>query len=209
MSGPGHKVVDLQSVRDSAGNQRLLERLFSQHAQPLRNFIRRRMGGSHEVEDVLQDVFAKVAKISNLTEKIYGDGRNYLFTVANNCIVDMERRRDLKQRYESEQRAQTDENSHSVSGPDNIVDAQRELETLKRVILELKPTWRQAFILNRFHHMTYSQVADHMGASVKQVENYIVQALARLRDAELGLQAQGLQVSGLQAKGAAVKGEQK
>ena len=50
-----------------------------------------------------------------------------------------------------------------------------------RRIDELKPRWRQAFVLNRFNHMSYHDVAKTMNVSTKTVEKYIGKALLHLR----------------------------
>lgn len=187
MTKNSNNVIDFNGRRYETSDQ-VLERLFNEHGQPLRNFVRRRLGRAEEVEDVVQDVFARLAQMGQLQDKVYGDGRNYLFTIANNLIVDRERRQALQRNF-------TDEQHHRAEGmvqevtPEKIVGAERELDAIKQVIMALKPHWRRAFILNRFHYMTYRQVAEQMGITVKQVESYIAQALARLRDAERDMQA--------------------
>ena len=182
MTKNSHNIIDF-SGRRRESNDQVLERLFSEHGTALRNFVRRRLGGIEGVEDVIQDVFTRLARMGQLQDKVYGDGRNYLFTIANNLIVDQERRQVLQRSFHDDQQHRAEGLVQEVT-PEKIVGAERELAVIKQVIMALRPNWRRAFILNRFHYMTYRQVAEQMGVTVKQVESYIAQALARLRDAE-------------------------
>ena len=68
--------------------------------------------------------------------------------------------------------------------PEQIVAAQMELEVMKSVIMEMRPTWRQAFVLHRFRNLRYEDIALEMGMTVKQVENAIAQAMKRIRKAK-------------------------
>ena len=179
-------VVDFTERRETS--DQVLERLFSQHEAALRTFVRRRLGSVEEIEDVVQEVFARLARLGDLHTRIQagkGDGRSYLFTVANNLIVDQERRKTLQRQYDN----QTDEGDLVTEvTPETIVATDRELEIIKQVIMNLKPSWRRAFVLNRFHYMSYREVAEHMGITIKQVESYMAQALVKLRDAERAME---------------------
>ena len=58
----------------------------------LRNFIRRRVAGSEDVEDILQDVFAELIQAYELMQPIEQVGA-WLFRVARNRTIDLFRRR--------------------------------------------------------------------------------------------------------------------
>ena len=186
MTKSSNNVIDFSNRQRETSDQ-VLERLFNEHGESLKTFIRRRHGDASEVEDVLQDVFTRLARMGDLQTKVYGDGRNYLFTIANNLIVDMERRKVLQRGFNTEQLHRSEGLTQELT-PEKIVQAQNDLEIVKQVIMGLKPSWRRAFILNRFHYMTYRQVAEKMGITIKQAESHISQALARLRDAESTVQ---------------------
>lgn len=191
MTKKNNNVINFNTHWRETSDQ-VLERLFNDHGAALRNFIRRRLGRADEVEDVVQEVFARLARVGELQHKVRGDGRNYLFTIANNLIVDQERRNALQRSFNDDQHHRAEGMVQEIT-PEKIVDAERELVTIKQVIMELKPSWRQAFILNRFHYMTYRQVAEQMGVTVKQVENFIAQALSRLRDVECAMQGMSVE----------------
>ncbi|WIO73981.1 RNA polymerase sigma factor [Porticoccaceae bacterium LTM1] len=180
---PPNNVVDLEGRRQETREQ-VLERLFREHASDVRAFLRMRMGADDELEDVLQEVFIRVANMDNLREKLAPgreDNRSYLFTVANNLTVDLERYKSVRRNY-AERLALEQHGKANEATPEIIALNKQELARVKDVIMELKPNWRQAFVLSRFKYLSYPQIASEMGVSVKQVEKYMKQALMRIRD---------------------------
>lgn len=68
---------------------------------------------------------------------------------------------------------------------DEQLSQQEELAAVVEVILTLPPRCQEIFLLNRVEGMTYVQVADTCGISLKAVEKHMTRALAALR-AQLG-----------------------
>jgi RNA polymerase sigma factor (sigma-70 family) len=62
------------------------------------------------------------------------------------------------------------------------VAIQQELAVLQRVLLGLPLRCRQIYLLNRIEGMSYIEIADHCGISVKAVEKHISKALRLLRE---------------------------
>lgn len=56
-------------------------------------------------------------------------------------------------------------------------------ERIDEAIDELPEKCRLVFVLSRFEEMSYQEIADHLGISIKTVENQIVKALKYLRGA--------------------------
>ncbi|MCV6605661.1 MAG: RNA polymerase sigma factor [Porticoccaceae bacterium] len=169
--------------RRSETNSQVLERLFRDHGRALRTFLIGRVQAKEDLDDIIHEVFARLAKISNLAQKLAAnrkDNRAFLFTSVNNYIIDQERRKVLERRYQREQQQQEGYLVVELS-PEKIASSSEELELIKSAIGRLPSTWRQAFILSRFDHLSYQQIADRMGISVKTVEKYITRALVQLR----------------------------
>lgn len=185
-------VIHLAS-RASPGRKQLVGHLFARHAPALRRFLRGRSVEPEEIEDVVQELFARLLDVDRLEEKMSsatGSSRSYLVTMANNLVVDRVRKRQLRDSYGQAQRdigaGGTDERS-----PERIVAAQLELEAMKATIMDMPLHWRVAFVMLRFRNMSYQEIAAHMGVQVKQVDNYIVGAMQRLRKARKKIQAAG------------------
>lgn len=177
-----NNVVDMTGQRPGK-REKVLEQLFNEHGPALRSFVDRNMASDEDPDDVVQEVFIRLVKVDDLYAKLTeetGSTRAYLFTIANNIVVDMERKKSRRRSFEPRILEEV-EDSVVDTNPETIVSANRELAMLKAVIMKLKPDWRRAFVLNRFKHMSYPQVAEHMGVTVKQVEHFIAQALVRIR----------------------------
>lgn len=178
-------VVDLSGRRGEAKEQ-VLERLFREHGAALRAFLRMRRVGNEELEDIVQDVFVRLARMNDLRERLPpGEQRNraFLFTVANNLLVDQRRHQRLQRQYLQEQAAMSDETENTGESPELAALAREQLDHLRGVIMNLHPKWRESFILTRFMHKSYRQAADEMGVSVRQIERYVTKALVKIRKA--------------------------
>ena len=186
------KIIELES-RDRPGRKRFVEQLFERHATALRRFLRGQSVPPEEVDDLLQELFTRLMGVARLEERMTdasGSVRSFLLTMANNLIVDRQRKRQVRRAYADAQRELEREplDEHS---PERIVAAQLELEAIRSVILDMPLNWRVALILQRFRNMSYEEIALHMGVQVKQVDNYLVRALRRLRKARKKIEAAG------------------
>lgn len=185
-------IVDLAS-QPRPGRRRLVEQLFDQHAQALRLFLRGRSVPPDQVEDVVQELFTRLMDVARLEEKMSdttGSNRSYLLTMANNHLVNRHRKRKLRSDYAAAQRGNEQERVDERT-PERIVAAQLELEAMKAAIMDMPLNWRVAFILQRFRNMSYEEIALHMGVRAKQVDNYIVRAMRRIRKTQRKMKGEG------------------
>ena len=185
-------VIALAS-RERLGRGQLVEQLFDRHARGLRLFLRGRLVPPNQVEDLVQELFTRLLRVNRLEEKMSdstGSSRSYLLTMANNMIVDKQRRLRVRNAYAAGQREIERERVEERT-PERIVAAQLELEAVKAVIMDMRLNWRLAFVLQRFGNMSYEDIASHMGVTVKQVENYIVRAMRRIRKERRKIRAAG------------------
>ncbi|MYH33089.1 MAG: sigma-70 family RNA polymerase sigma factor [Gammaproteobacteria bacterium] len=185
-------VIDLAS-RGRSERRRLVERLFGEHAHALRVFLKGRLVPPDEIEDLVQELFVRLMKVKRLEEKMSassGSNRSYLLTMANNMVVDQQRKASIRSNYAARQKGVPGDHIDERT-PEEIVAAQLELEAMRAVILAMRPTWRQAFVLHRFRNMSYEDIALHMGMTVKQVENCIAQAMKRIRKARRRIESAG------------------
>lgn len=168
--------------------ERLLEQLIQEHDAALRRFIRVRIGTPADCDDVVQDVYARLAQMEHLEEHLelrLDTVRNYLFQIAVNLITDRFRK--------SQVRKESDHISESyitmlstVSAPDRQLEGKRKLQQIQETLKKIKPEYQQAFLLNRMENMSYREISDTMGISVSTVEKYISAALLAIRAKVVG-----------------------
>lgn len=187
-------VIELAS-RGRPGRRQLVEQLFDRHARGLRLFLRGRSVPHDRIEDLVQELFTRLMGVERLEEKMSdstGSSRSYLLTMANNMIVDRQRRSRVRRAYAAEQQEIEHERVEERT-PERIVAAQLELEAIKAVIMDMRLNWRLAIVLQRFGNMSYEDIASHMGVTVKQVENYSVRGMRRIRKARRKIESAGEQ----------------
>ncbi|WIO74017.1 RNA polymerase sigma factor [Porticoccaceae bacterium LTM1] len=173
--------------RQRESREQVLERLFIEHGSALRGFLRVTLKVDSEVEDIIQEVFIKLANLEQLPERLPPGGasnRSFLFAIANNLVVDLERSKRVRREYASAHQAEAGPEAFVNNGsPEAITLARSDLECVKEVLLQMRPCWREAFILNRFRHRSYREISIDMGISVKTVEKYIKKALLQIKAA--------------------------
>lgn len=193
MARKKNNVIELASRANREERRQLVERLFDEHVAALRLFFRGRLVPDDEIEDLVQEMFSRLMGLDGLELKMTastGSNRAFLLTMANNLVVDMQRRLMVRKDYDIQQQ-DIEGGRVNEQTPEIIVSARRDLEAMKAVIMRMRPAWRKAFILNRFRNMSYRDIAEHMDVTVKQVESYIVQAMARIRQAQRQLKKRG------------------
>lgn len=110
--------------------------------------------------------------------------RQYLSTVAKGLVIDLFRRRALEQSY-LEALASLPACDHPSEEDQAIV-----LETLMeidRMLDSLGDKVRQTFILSQFEGLTYPQIAERLGVSVRTVNNHMAKAIEQCCLMRLGL----------------------
>ena len=185
-------VIDL-ATSGPPGRRKLIEQLFARHAPAVRRFLRGRAVPREEAEDMVQELFTRLMGIPRVEERMTesrGSVRSYLLTMTNNLIADQRRRRKVRNTQAAAEQALeawcADERT-----PERIVAAQLELEAILKVLMDLPLNWRVAFVLQRFRHLSYQDIALHMGVTVHQVQNYLRRALRRIHKARRKIESAG------------------
>jgi RNA polymerase sigma-70 factor (ECF subfamily) len=163
--------------------QRLLEALYREHAPALKGFLRLRRVADADRDDLMQEVFLRLARIDDLpvvASKDSGSTRAYLFTIANRLILDQWRHTAMSRRHGL---TEVEELPEAPGGhtPDRWYPAEQELDRVEKAIGQMNDRWRTAFVLSRFRNLTHREIAAAMGVTPKRVEKYVASALGVLR----------------------------
>lgn len=134
----------------------------------------RRAPKTETPEDLVQEVFAKLWQRRDTLDPKQSL-KAYLFSMANNMLIDLYRKNEVRQRYQAEKRL---EDGHIAPVENFDVD-----EHVQAAIQRLSPKVRDTFILSRFDELTYPEIAALQGVSVKAIEKRMSQALRALREA--------------------------
>lgn len=151
--------------------------LFHDHGAELLGYLRRRLDGNRQVaEDMAQEALARIAAAGR--DYAGFRARGLLFSVARNLLIDHFRAERARHHATAAIEATHDE--IEPLDPLRTLVAREDLERVRRAIHALPERCRQIFVLNRFEHMSYADIARHCGISVSMVEKHIQRALRQL-----------------------------
>lgn len=169
-------------IRKTEERDRMLAALVAEHDSALRRFLRMRQLSLMDQEDVLQDVYLKLARMEDLVERLSQSPdtvRSYLFVMASNVIRDKARRASV--RGAGKHQPLEDVEIADTISPEQELAGRQEIGVVERTLREQKAVHRRAFMLSRFEHKSYREIADDLSVSVSTVEKYICRVLLALR----------------------------
>ena len=155
-------------------NERVFNKLFRSLSKDLHDFLYYKYGKDNSPEDVVQVAFEKLWR--NCRSVLFGKAKSFLFTVANNEMLNSISRRKTVLSY-SLQRPK----DYTAETPEFLLEEKEYHDRLQRAIGELSEEQRVTFLLNRIEGKKHQEIADMLGVSRKAVEKRIYTALKILR----------------------------
>jgi len=159
------------------GNDQAIDVLFRRHYSFVCQAVYRILKDGNTAEDIAQEVFFglwKKRETLNITLSV----KAYLKRAAVNKSLNFIR--DQKIKFDDKE-----EQLPILTSSQSTTQQELEAEDLQKKIDEaidsLPEKCRLVFTLSRFEEMSYQEIADHLGISIKTVENQISKALKVLR----------------------------
>jgi RNA polymerase sigma-70 factor (ECF subfamily) len=148
---------------------------FKEFYKPIRSFIYYKCGNVDMAEDITQDVFVKLwetrEKIDKRTIKAY------LYTIAQNVTINQLKRQQLMFKFKQKPTIDRD-----TDNPEKLAEMDEYQKKLESVLAILPEGGRQVFLMNRLEDLTYAEIAERLGLSVKAVEKRMSKVLRILRE---------------------------
>lgn len=172
MNHPDQEILELLKQ----DGEQAIELLFKKYYNFICRALIRILKDENLSEDLAQDVFFELWRKRdrlNITTSV----KAYLRRAAVNKALN----------YIRDQKIKWDDNESNPQLESNLTGSHQKLETaelqirIDAAIDALPERCRLVFTLSRFEEMTYQQIADHLGISIKTVENQISKALKTLR----------------------------
>ncbi len=125
-------------------------------------------------QDLVQEVFLKLwSGRTQFSEISYI--KKYLYKAITNASI-----RHMKTVKHT---LSIEDNEHKHYEDPKSIAEEKELEEKIRIALDsLPPKCKAVFVLSRFEEMSYQEIAEHLGISVKTVKNQMLIALSRMRN---------------------------
>jgi RNA polymerase sigma-70 factor (family 1) len=156
---------------------RLFQETFYKHYEPLCKYAFTIVKEPHSCEDIVQETFLRVwEKKQNLigSEELTW----YMYTaIRNNCLSFIEKKqKTVLGDFNGQEIIDMPGERPSPSAKEPDYDT-----LLKDALTNLPPKCREVFVLSRISNLTYKQIGDSLGISIKTVENQMGKALKILR----------------------------
>jgi RNA polymerase sigma-70 factor (ECF subfamily) len=167
----------LQRIRD--GDEGAFDTLFRRYYSPLVGFAETMLRGMGAAEDIVQDVLLELWRRREIINT--GDScKAYLFRSVRNRALNAIRHDSNVRRLEPVVR---EEAVAHEAPPADVSAGVSELDAaIREAVRALREPIRECFLLSRRDKLTYGQIADVLGVSVKTVEARMGAALRELRE---------------------------
>lgn len=166
-----------------------LTEIYEEHYEPLKGYIESRTSYSSESEDLLQDVFYQLSRVDFDEHPIHRIS-SWLYTVANNMIIDRAR----KKREKSMPQVQGEDGDEDflsdladfLSDPDDTPERQMlhslVWDELDMALDELPEEQRVVYELHEFEGVSFNQMAEATGVAVNTLISRKHYAVLHLRE---------------------------
>jgi len=151
------------------------DRIFLEWYNPLRNSMYYKTGDMQVAEDLVQDTFLKIWEKK---ETINPDTvKSLVYKIANNLFLNRIEHEKVTFRFATEYKG------NDLSNAPDFELEMKDFDTkLQGSLSELDEKCRSVFLMNRIDDLTYVQIAENLGLSVKAVEKRMSRAIAFLKD---------------------------
>lgn len=151
------------------------QQIFKELYRPIRNFIYFRCGDADLAEDITQDTFLKLWETRSKIDK--STVKAYLYKIAQNNTINYQKRQQLL--YKFQKKAALD---REFDTPDKMMEINQYEEKLLKALAMLPEGGREVFLMNRLEDLTYVEIAERLGLSVKAIEKRMSKVLKILRE---------------------------
>ncbi len=162
-------------------DEKVFSELFRNHSKDLFNFLYYKYGKDNNPGDIVQDAFVKLW--NNCKKVLPEKARSFLFTVANNQVLNELSKKKTALKYQKE----GGHINYTNESPQYLLEESEYMERLKKALEDLPEGQRTAFLLNRIEGKKHQEIAEMLNISRKAVEKRIYTALAALKKQVSGI----------------------
>lgn len=149
-----------------------VETLYANHHGWLQAWLRRRLGNSCDACDLAQDTFMRV--LCKQAPFAIQEPRAFLTTIAQGLVANHYRRRKIELAYRDALALLPEA---EVPSPEAQAIMLETLMEVDRLLDDLPPPVREAFLLSQLNGLRQAEIAARLGVSVPTVKRYIARAV--------------------------------
>lgn len=149
--------------------------LYRAHADALYGFGLSRLGDRGLAEDFVQEVFTRVWRRADAFDPDRGNFRTWMFAIARNTAIDLERRRSVRPQ------AASGVDVDQLVSPDESIERAMMRWQIRAALARLTPEHREVIRLTKFEGLALTEVSDRVGIPLGTVKSRLSYALRNLR----------------------------
>lgn len=128
--------------------------------------------------DLIQELYLRIVTLAN-PERVRNP-RNFLYTTAKHLAID-HLRREERAASRSTPLDQAASLPTAIPDAETTVDAKYRLTAVLQAIETMPPKRRAVFVMFKFEHKSYLDIARELNISIKTVENHLTKAMRHCR----------------------------
>ncbi len=148
--------------------------IFDQYYESIRSFAYYKTGDVDFADDIVQEVFLKIW--TNRKEVKDDTVKSLLYTIASNIIKNHFKHQKVVFNFQK-----NDQSSELSDETDSNIRQEELNKKLQDALAEIPEKSREVFLMNRIEGLTYADIADRLGLSVKAIEKRMSEALSIIR----------------------------
>lgn len=151
--------------------QQQIHTLYSDHHGWLKGWLLKKLGCSQQAADLAHDTFLRILGRQRVE---YREPKAFLTTIARGLLVDHWRRQDIERAWLETLAVLPEPLAPSPEQTALLLEA---LYCVDRLLDQLRPKVREAFLLSQLDGLTYREIGERLGVGERMVKKYIAQAM--------------------------------
>jgi RNA polymerase sigma-70 factor (ECF subfamily) len=154
-----------------------LDTLYREESPRLLRSLSRRTSNNEEARDLLQEIFCRLARLRADGPLRLERPHAYLSRIATNLLRDRGKR---ALRQMSGNHVSADEAVLPGIDQQRLLESRDMLTRVEAAMLKLRPKTREIFMAHRIDGLSYAEIAERTGLSIKGVEKQMSKAIAKI-----------------------------
>lgn len=163
--------------RVRAGDVTALEEAFRTYYSGMCSFVHAQVGSPEVAEDLVQDVFLRVWQ-SRTRLEVTGSLRALLYRSAHNAALNYLKHRNVESRWLHAATTSQSQPNSVAADPASVSELN---DAIDSAVADLPERCRLIFMMSRQQGLSYPEIANALGLSIKTVETQMGRALKALR----------------------------
>ena len=154
-----------------------LDTLYREEAPRLLRSLTRRTSNRDDARDMVHEIFCRVARLGAGGSLRLDRPQAYLSRIATNLLRD---RAKQASRHMATSHLPADEGQIAGIDQQRLLESRDMLTRVEAAMLRLRPKTREIFMAHRIDGLSYAEIAERTGLTVKGVEKQMSKAIAQI-----------------------------